>query len=124
MTRSGFWNFSLKTGTSSMSTTRFPCRSVLLRLIVMGVVGTAALAGDPTGGFAAGVADTPAIGDAVEQGLSTGLGIVLHSRIDVAGTVVVGVAAAPAAGAGLVVDLHSRIDVAGVVVPTGASAAA
>ena len=135
----GFWNFSLKTGTSSSTTTRFPCRSVLLMLIVMGLFAAAALL---DGGFAAGVAERFAIGVAAGQGPGAGAAVVRHSRIDVALGGGAGVAFAPAvfrhsridvagtagaaawlpSGAGLGVDLHSRIDVAGGVVLAGSSA--
>src|SRR5262249_31652876 len=103
---SGFWNFSLKIGTSSRTMTSFPCRSVLVRLIVIGLVGGAA-----------GVTGKFAIGADVGHGPDVGLGgvAVIHSRIDLAGSVgpARGVAAGaaagagPAAGAGLGVVNHS-----------------
>jgi hypothetical protein len=112
----------LKIGTSSSTTTRFPSRSVLVKVIVMGVFGSAALA--------AGLAAAAASGVAVRHGPAVGLAVVFHSRIDVAGGVgltgspaasvfTVGAAAGLAAGVGLAVVFHSRIDAAGDVALTG-----
>src|SRR5215467_526085 len=112
MNRSGFWNDSLKIGAPSRRTTRFPCLSVLLMLIVMGLIGPAA----PTGGFACGfeagavgVAGKPAI--AVGHGPEVGLGVVIHSRIDRAGVV-----APTGAAAGVMREVPARV------LPVGAGA--
>jgi hypothetical protein len=96
-----------------------------LKLIVIGLVGTAAIT--------PGLADTLAIGDAVGQGPDVGLGVVTHSRIDRAGGVVptgapatsagaVGVADGLGAGAGPGVGIHARIDCAGRVEAAGSPA--
>jgi hypothetical protein len=85
---------------------------MLVMLIVMGSFGPVAL----TAGF--GAAAVSGVAAAFGHGVATGVavGVVLHSRIDVAGTT--GVAADVAFG----VVLHSRIDVAGGVGAVGSSA--
>jgi hypothetical protein len=88
-------------------TTRFPCRSVLVMLIVMGLFAAASLTAGMAAGFAGGI----------EHGFAAGAanGVVFHSRIDLA-------TGALAAGDAVGVDFHSRIDWAGGVVPTGSPA--
>ena len=110
MSRTGFWKLSLKIGTSSSMTTRFPCRRVLVMLIVIGLAGTAAR----PAGMAAGPTE------AIEHGLAAGaaVGFGFHSRIDLAGGGAAGFAAGAAAGVGF----HSRIDLAGGGAPTGSAA--
>jgi hypothetical protein len=111
-TQSGFWNFSLKIGAPSSMTTRFPFRIMLVMLIVMGSLDAPA----PAAGF--GAAAASGVAAAFMQGAATGvaLGVVLHSRIDLAGTT------GAAAGVAFGVVRHSRIDVAGGVAVAGSSA--
>src|SRR5262245_41798029 len=122
MNKTGFWNFSLKIGTSSRMTTRLPSRRLLVMLIVMGICGAAA----PTDGLAAGLAVCVATGVATGVvGQFTGVaatGAVLHSRIDLAGGVGPTGSPALAVGAATGAVFHSAIDVAGGAVPTGSSA--
>src|SRR5262245_54333029 len=102
MNRTGFWNDSLKIGAPSSMTTRFPCRSVLLMLIVMGLVAPAAPAGDFAGAVVAGATGRPAF--TVGHGPAVGLGVAIHSRIDRAGDVVV-----PGAAAGVMSEVPARV---------------
>src|SRR5262245_26799521 len=114
MNKAGFWNFSSKIGTSSSMTTRFPSRRVLVMLIVMGIFGTAA----PTSGLAAGLA----VGVVRQFTGGAAIGVVFHSRIDLAGGGGPTGSPAPGGGAAIGVDFHSRIDLAGGGGATGSSA--